>query len=291
MVIPTRDRLSFLREAVASALGQEAVEVEVIVVEDGGEDATSSWLVEHSDPRVHALEPIGHHGAAVQRNRGLAAATADLVLFLDDDDRLLPGGLRCLVGALRDEPAAVAAVGAFACSGTRYTHPARRVVRRPLRELLGGWGGVPGRVLVRADSVRRVGAWRPRGDGTEDRDMLLRLVAAGAFVLTPEVVLDYRIHSGQSKPTDIERRRLLLFDEHVADAQGMSARAAARARDAGRHWRAGQSALERGDGRAALAAFARTVVISPRLAHSPLVWPALAHGARDAARLMRRRGP
>src|SRR4051794_6837656 len=44
VVIPTRDRAETVPRAVAAALGQEAVAVEVVVVDDGSTDGTSSRL-------------------------------------------------------------------------------------------------------------------------------------------------------------------------------------------------------------------------------------------------------
>ena len=94
IVIPTHDRLPYLRQAVASALAQ-AVKPEVIVVRSKGELAAGS--VDREFPDIVVLTCAGERAAS--RNAGLAIATGDWVLFLDDDDLLLPGALETLLAA------------------------------------------------------------------------------------------------------------------------------------------------------------------------------------------------
>src|SRR5207253_9082064 len=55
VVIPTRNRARFLPDALRSALGQEGVALEVIVVDDGSEDETPSLLARVDDPRLRAV--------------------------------------------------------------------------------------------------------------------------------------------------------------------------------------------------------------------------------------------
>src|SRR5207244_4187312 len=51
VVIPTRDRLSLLREAVASVLAQDLVSWELIVVDDASSDRTAEWVEGLADER------------------------------------------------------------------------------------------------------------------------------------------------------------------------------------------------------------------------------------------------
>jgi glycosyltransferase involved in cell wall biosynthesis len=96
VVIPTYNRRVFLEEAVGSCLaGNDAIDVEVVVVDDGSTDGTRDYLesLANRDPRVRSIFQE-HQGAQVARNRGLAEARGQTVKFLDDDDYLLPGALR-----------------------------------------------------------------------------------------------------------------------------------------------------------------------------------------------------
>jgi glycosyltransferase involved in cell wall biosynthesis len=86
VVIPTRDRPVLLRRALACALCQIGVEVEVIVVDDG----SVRPLPPHPDPRVRVLRNETSLGPAAARNRGIEAASAPWTALLDDDDLWVP---------------------------------------------------------------------------------------------------------------------------------------------------------------------------------------------------------
>lgn len=86
VVIPTRDRGAVVERAVASALAQTAVSVEVVVVDDG------SVVPVVLKPRgaLRVVRRAASGGVAAARNTGLVAAGGRWVAFLDDDNVLLP---------------------------------------------------------------------------------------------------------------------------------------------------------------------------------------------------------
>lgn len=87
VIIPTRNRPAWLPRAVASALDQAAPGILEIVVVDDGSDPPAS-LAPHAQLRL--LRHPTNRGGAAARNTGLRAARGNWVLFLDDDDELLP---------------------------------------------------------------------------------------------------------------------------------------------------------------------------------------------------------
>jgi glycosyltransferase involved in cell wall biosynthesis len=79
-----------------SALAQTAPPAEVIVVDDRSTDDTHSVIGALADRegRVNYIRrTAGPAGPAATRNVGVRAAQGELVAFLDDDDRWLPGKL------------------------------------------------------------------------------------------------------------------------------------------------------------------------------------------------------
>jgi glycosyltransferase involved in cell wall biosynthesis len=82
VIIPTRGRHHFLREAIASVLKQTEQPGEIIVVDDGiGAREAVGTL--HTSIRV-----LDNHqrGPVPARNLGVAEAQGELICFLDDDD-------------------------------------------------------------------------------------------------------------------------------------------------------------------------------------------------------------
>jgi glycosyltransferase involved in cell wall biosynthesis len=90
VVIPTRNRPLLVKRAVASALAQTLLEIEVIVVIDGFDDKTQAELAKINDPRLRIVELPESQGGAAARNVGVAEAKGEWIAFLDDDDEWLP---------------------------------------------------------------------------------------------------------------------------------------------------------------------------------------------------------
>lgn len=103
VVIPTHNRPSMLREAAASALAACPDRAEVVVVDDRSQEPAAEILAEMMarDARLRVIANHGDRGAAGARNTGVDAARAELVLFLDDDDWLLPGYPERVLSAAR----------------------------------------------------------------------------------------------------------------------------------------------------------------------------------------------
>ena len=88
IIIPTRNREARIPAAIDSVLNQTQQNFELIVVDDGSTDATQEVLRAYGN-RIACLR-IDPAGPSAARNRGIAAAQADLIAFLDSDDIWLP---------------------------------------------------------------------------------------------------------------------------------------------------------------------------------------------------------
>src|SRR5262249_5537598 len=121
VIIPTFNRLGMLREAIASCFaGNQAIDVEVVVVDDGSRDGTVDYMAALHDPRVRVFCQ-GHLGSQAARNYGLRESRGEFVKFLDDDDWLCPGALSTEVLALRDHDADLVAGDILVVNDTTNT--------------------------------------------------------------------------------------------------------------------------------------------------------------------------
>jgi glycosyltransferase involved in cell wall biosynthesis len=102
VVLPTYNRGYVLAKAIESALGQTYRPVEVIVVDDGSEDNTPE-VAERYAGRIRYLRQR-NCGAAVARNRAIAAARGEYIAFLDSDDRWMEWKLEAEVALLHAQP-------------------------------------------------------------------------------------------------------------------------------------------------------------------------------------------
>ena len=106
IVIPTRNNSALLHDCLASIVADTSVVPrEVIVVDNGSTDATASAVAECARsagiPVRRVFEPRA--GSSHARNRGVANATGDIVIFADDDVVVHDGWADALVRALDDQ--------------------------------------------------------------------------------------------------------------------------------------------------------------------------------------------
>jgi GT2 family glycosyltransferase len=90
VVVRTKDRPAFLKEAVASLRAQTSQDFETLVVNDGGASPRPEGLLPHPGRGLRILETAPPHGRARALNTGVGAARGRFVAFLDDDDLWRP---------------------------------------------------------------------------------------------------------------------------------------------------------------------------------------------------------
>jgi glycosyltransferase involved in cell wall biosynthesis len=194
VVIPTHNRWDLLATAaLPSAFGQQDVELEVIVVDDGSSDGTPEGLARLADERLRVVRHDRARGVAQARNAGIAAARGKWIAFLDDDDLWAPRKLRHQLDAAGAEGAAFAYGGAAALAEDRswvYSlDPPDPTTLAPVllrKNVL--WGGCSN-VVVRSDVVRGLGGFDERLFQLTDWDLWIRLSQAGRAAACREVVV------------------------------------------------------------------------------------------------------
>lgn len=287
VVVPTRNRLAMLREAVASVQAQEGCRWEAVVVDDASRDGTASWLASLGDERFRTARLAARAERSAARNHGLAQARGRAVLFLDDDDRLAPGALATLLEALDRHPQAVAAIGAkvaFDDEGQRrrVPHPRRASVRPVLDDVIAGAMFVSGQVLLRTAEVREAGGWNDEFVGPEDQDLWLRVPGARPAALVPSVVLEQRSRFGARYPhADAAEREIRR--RYVSSLAGEDRRRAQRLVRTRDEVRSATWAFERDDFRAAAGHLARALAATPSVVRSPVLGPPLLLSLAKAA--------
>lgn len=84
VVIPTHNRCEMLPNAINSALAQQGVDVDLIVVDDVSTDATARVIADFKD--INYLRNTQNLGPGKTRQKGYHATKGDYIVFLDDDD-------------------------------------------------------------------------------------------------------------------------------------------------------------------------------------------------------------
>lgn len=100
VIIPTYNRSATILDTISSVLMQDYAPLEIIVIDDGSDDETAAVISHLIDAGDIILIRQNHSGKpSCGRNRGLQAATGDVVFIFDSDDLMLPSKIKMTMDA------------------------------------------------------------------------------------------------------------------------------------------------------------------------------------------------
>jgi glycosyltransferase involved in cell wall biosynthesis len=198
-VITTFNQSRFLQEALTSTVSQQDCEPEVIVVDDGSEDAT----LDVAAPFAQQVQIIhsAHRGVAAARNTGWRSARADLIAFLDGDDVWLADKLKSQLDALAHQPDTGLMYSdtlRMRPDGTpidRWGVHMRPVVGDSLLPMLRQNRVHTSTVVMRRHVLEELGGFDETLPGWEDIDLWTRTAARYPFGYVDRVLARYRMHA------------------------------------------------------------------------------------------------
>lgn len=170
----TKNRRTLLERALKSIESQTYRNLEVIVVDDGSDDDTASFLEHYSSPFSFQFASFSESsGAPAARNHAIARATGDFITGLDDDDRFLPDRIQRFVDSWQPGISLLGAESFLVTDSrrVRWRKPGTVTFEDLLyRNLIGN------QVFTRTEYIRRVKGFDVNLDASQDYDLWLRLV-------------------------------------------------------------------------------------------------------------------
>jgi glycosyltransferase involved in cell wall biosynthesis len=196
IIVPCYNCRHFVAEALQSALSQTYGNIEVVVVDDGSTDGSAA-IVQNFPVRLFRET---HRGVSAARNHGVRVSTGEYLVFLDSDDRLLPGAVAAGVAALEHDLQCGMAVGAhnfITQFGEQIATRAKPVQLRDGYELLlrSNFIECTSSVIFRRSLFNGNDVFRSNLRGAEDYELYLRVARASPIFCHSQVLADYRLHS------------------------------------------------------------------------------------------------
>lgn len=196
IIIPTYNHAHFLGEAIESALSQPGAPIEVIVVDDGSTDDPASVVSRYPGVRLIRQE---NAGLAAARNAGWRAAVGRYLVFLDADDRLVPGAVPSNLDFFARHPTCGFVYGRYRFIGpdgmVRNDASFVGIGPDPFASFLAmNTIGMHATVMYRREAVEEAGGFDPTLRACEDYDLYLRLSRLHPVASRPELIAEYRIH-------------------------------------------------------------------------------------------------
>ncbi|MHB1950385.1 MAG: glycosyltransferase family 2 protein [Acidiferrobacteraceae bacterium] len=196
VILPTHNRPRMLERAMRSVLRQTVSDWDLIVVDDGSEEATGHTIRTFADSRIIMLRNPVALGAAGARNAGIRRARTPYLGFLDDDDEYLPDFLSTALAAFENDRRLGflwTAVVHVTDNGKCFS-PLIAPLIHPLTYFAASHGFV-----VRAAALENVGLFDETLRVSEDTDLVLRLAASGVLYRRLDIpFVRISVHSGPS---------------------------------------------------------------------------------------------
>lgn len=205
-------RARYLADALESVFFQSRQPDEVIVIDDGSPDRELlQRAVAPYAGRVRMLHQE-NRGAGAARNSGLGATSAELVAFLDADDRWLPHFLREQTAVFASNPRIDVAytdglfIGRSALAGRRFMAECPSCTEVTAETLLAQRSTVLlSAVLARRARILAVGGFDASLRRGQDFDLWIRMALAGAVLTSrPSVLALRRLHGANLSGTAID---------------------------------------------------------------------------------------
>jgi glycosyltransferase involved in cell wall biosynthesis len=224
VVMPVYNRAAAVGHAIQSVLAQDFGDFEMIVVDDGSTDGTGAAVEAITDPRLRFIRLPANAGGNAARNRGIEAANAPLIAFLDSDDSYLPNKLGYTVHAFAERPEMDVLLDSFI---KRYPDRSRPdiEVHNPVlgrnEEIVEAlfnrriWKATPG-ITARREVILAAGLFDEDLRRRQDFDFILRLAKVAQIATTDELlwVKTYSADTISGSPGNFVKSTLDFYRRH-----------------------------------------------------------------------------
>lgn len=195
ILMPVFNAERTVKAALRSILAQTVEDWELIVIDDGSQDATLTKVRSLAEPRIKLIDGSANLGLAVRLNQAIALSGGRYLARMDADDIAYPERFATQVKFMLDHPECDlvgAAVLIFDDSGAVQGKFPVRVTHEEI--CAAPWSGFPlphptwfGKRTWFVEF-----GYRPDYKKTQDQDALLRAYAFSRFACVPQVLLGYR---------------------------------------------------------------------------------------------------
>ncbi len=204
VVLPVKNGLPYVKEAVSSLLNQRFGDFSLLVIDDGSADGTAEELAEltKNDARMTLAQATGR-GLVDALNQGLAWSTSPFLARMDADDISLPARFEVQLAYLDQHPK-VDVVGSGVQMIDARGRPLPDVPAYPTspedlrRQLFTNRNPIAHpTVMMRSQKIKDLGGYRSPMKSAEDFDLWLRVAECGELANLPDRLLQYRVHDHQ----------------------------------------------------------------------------------------------
>jgi len=224
IIIPTYNRITALPRAIESVLNQTYSNFELIVIDDGSDDHTDTYVHSLLDSRISYFY-IQNQGVANARNVGVEKSSGDLIAFLDSDDEWLSEKLEKQVQYMADYSRAC-----ICQTEEIWIRNNKRVNAKKKHVKQSGWIFLkcvplcivsPSAVMMTRSTFCELGGFDNTFLACEDYELWLRAALRYPILTMPDaLIIKYGGHADQlSKQSKLDRYRINALQKILLDSK------------------------------------------------------------------------
>lgn len=140
IVIPTFNKVTFVRQTISSVLTQNYWPIEILLVDNGSTDGTLAAIqsLRNEFSCIRIIQTLRNEGPSGARNEGLRQAKGKYVFFLDGDDLFFPNKIARQVDHMDRHPQTGLTLTSYLISDKTASNP-RLVEFEKVDSLIDGW--------------------------------------------------------------------------------------------------------------------------------------------------------
>lgn len=242
--IPTFNRADYLRESIASVLGQTYRDFQLLVCDNASYDATEATVASFADPRIRYVRAAENIGLDPNFNRVIELTETEFLVILPDDDILYPDYLRSTVEVLEARSSVGVVHTAFdLIDGSSQVVERGRMlvdVEGPLgiergvdfleRSMRSPWTLCWSSALFRTKAIAGAGGLQPDDEPHRDFPLFMRISREWDYACLSKPLVAFRLHAAaataalgsytgtgydllDAQPQTLYRQRLRFLDE------------------------------------------------------------------------------
>ena len=193
IVLPTYNGARYIRQSIESCLSQTFSELELIVVDDGSVDQTSSIIQSFQDPRLRYLKFDCNQGHIAALNYGFAQSRGKFLTWTSDDNYYHPQALARMLEVFKKDDPVDFVYTQYSLIDENGTRLRAGRIRQP-RELDED-NCVGGCFLYRRDVYEQVGDFHSEAFLAEDYEYWLRVRQHFKMRMIVDDLYFYRVHA------------------------------------------------------------------------------------------------
>ena len=234
LIIRTKDRSDLLANAVKSVSRQTYTNIELVVVNDGGEDVEGVIRSLSDDIPITYIVHENTMGRAAAANTGLKASNGDYINFLDDDDILYPHHIETLITWIvlkRGNVVYSSVLSVYFDKPPFLTEHCKRdelvynIAFDPDRLLFQNYIPLMS-VMFRKETLNKIGYFDEKLSVFEDWDLWIRMSRHFTFYHIDKITAEYRFYGAESvahshqQKYEYEKNQAEMFDRIIPYLNG-----------------------------------------------------------------------